>query len=220
MQIEQNIANTLLGITLQSTDTFNDLDGTEHLILPIEPTLLDIPLNPEHAVEETIPNNINTIPDTPNTQPHIDFNVNHMFADMHQGSYTAEEQFSLSLLKILGNFGAPHYVYKQIMDIINQHLLNKCKNISSTFHSCSTSIQHFANRYSLNCMSPVLSTKTYEDLIYPVVTQNAIAMIASLLHDKKLFQDDNLLFPNPDDILGPLPPEPTYIGDIDTGNAF
>jgi hypothetical protein len=56
---------------------------------------------------------------------------------------------------------------------------------------------------------------------YPVPAHNAQAMIESLLYLLLGMDDNNLLFPNPDDPLAPLSVEVTNIADsIDTGHVY
>jgi hypothetical protein len=55
---------------------------------------------------------------------------------------------------------------------------------------------------------------------YPVPVHNAQAMIESLLYPSLAMDDNNLLFPNPDDPLAPPPTEVTTIVDIDTGRVY
>ena len=55
---------------------------------------------------------------------------------------------------------------------------------------------------------------------YPVPVHNAQTMIESLLYSSLTMDDNNLLFPNPDDPLAPPPTEVTTIADIDTGRVY
>ncbi len=55
---------------------------------------------------------------------------------------------------------------------------------------------------------------------YPVPVHNAQAMIESLLYLSLAKDDNNLLFPNPDDPLAPPPSVVQNIADIDTGDVY
>jgi hypothetical protein len=55
---------------------------------------------------------------------------------------------------------------------------------------------------------------------YPVPVNNAQAMIESLLYSSFGKDDNNLLFPNPDDPLAPPPSVVQNIADIDTGDVY
>jgi hypothetical protein len=54
---------------------------------------------------------------------------------------------------------------------------------------------------------------------YPVPVHNAQAMIESLLYSSLAKDNNNLLFPNPDDPLAPPPSVVQNIADIDTGDG-
>jgi hypothetical protein len=55
---------------------------------------------------------------------------------------------------------------------------------------------------------------------YPVPVHNAQAMIESLLYSSLAKDDNNLLFPNPDDPMAPPPAEVHNIADINTGTVY
>jgi hypothetical protein len=55
---------------------------------------------------------------------------------------------------------------------------------------------------------------------YPVPVHNSQAMIESLLYSSLAKDDNNLLFPNPDDPLAPPPSVVQNIADIDTGAVY
>jgi hypothetical protein len=55
---------------------------------------------------------------------------------------------------------------------------------------------------------------------YTVPVHNAQAMIESLLYSSLAKDDNNLLFPDPDDPLAPPTSVVQNIADIDTGNVY
>jgi hypothetical protein len=55
---------------------------------------------------------------------------------------------------------------------------------------------------------------------YPVPVHNTQAMIELLLYLSLAKDDNNLLFPNPDDPLAPPPPEVQNIADINARDVY
>ena len=140
------------------------------------------------------------------------------FIDQMHGLCTPEEQLSLRVLKLLRSYGAPNRAYDQLMEIfIDASQANV--SLSPILHHRSTALKHFAKRFSLQSLYPIIHTKHMGDRSYPVVRHLCRAMIDSLLYSS-LFQEDNLLFVDPSNPLAAPLPESEMIGDIVTGKAY
>ena len=86
-----------------------------------------------------------------------------------------------------------------------------------------TTINHFSERFSMKGLYPTVLTQPspLNNRFYPVPVHNAQAMIESLLYSSLAKDDNNLLFPNPDDPLAPPAPSVVQnIADIDTGDVY
>ena len=126
---------------------------------------------------------------------------------------------SLKLLKLLRLIGAPHYAYRSIMDIFADALASNVVTATSTFCQWDTAIKHFTNCFRLQKLYPTTLTKHMNGRSYPVVLHEAEVMVQSLLKSS-LMVEKNMLFPDMDNPLPPLPPTVKSIADVDTGQAF
>jgi hypothetical protein len=126
-----------------------------------------------------------------------------------RGQHTAEEIMSLQLLKLLCAIGAPNYAYRSVMDIwdifADSSAVQVLVTVGSTFHQRDTTINHFANRFWLNKVFPTTLTKHMNGSSYPVVLHNAEVMI-NLPRKSALMVEENMLFPDMSNPLGPPPP--------------
>jgi hypothetical protein len=94
--------------------------------------------------------------------------------------------------------------------------------ITTTFRQRHTGINHFSERFSMKGLYPTVLTQPspLNNHFYPVHVHNAQAMIESLLYLSLAKDDNNLIFPNPDDPLAPPPSVVQNITDIDTGDVY
>ena len=229
--IECQIADAFVEQYLVERDYFNDLDDIgvcdrdlmilEDLKLLRNPSALhqlQWPTQPHDPTEQppSTPGPIGDEP--PDTNPHTA--PNSAFRDNMGGHYTNEEMFCLELLQLIRRARAPNYLYDELMKLFGLRLLGKLNSFSTSFRSRQSTIDHFARRFHLDELAPTLSLHTFNTKEFPLVCHNARAMILSLLLDPELFREENLLFPNPHDPLGDLPPRPSELGDITTGDAF
>ena len=140
------------------------------------------------------------------------------FSDRMHGCYSAEELLSIRLLKLLRAIGAPHYAYRSIMDFFADAQQAKA-SVTAGFRSRDSAIKHFADRFQLAPLQATTITKRRLGRSYPCVMHQARAMIESLLYSS-LMVEANMLFPNSDDPLGPLPATVEIVGDIDSGRYY
>jgi hypothetical protein len=94
--------------------------------------------------------------------------------------------------------------------------------ITTTFRQRHTAINHFSEQFSMKGLYPTILTQPspLNNCFYPVPVHNAQAMIESLLYWSLAKVDNNLLFPNPDDLLAPPLSVVQNIADIDTGDVY
>jgi hypothetical protein len=142
------------------------------------------------------------------------------FSDRFDGAFTHAEKLSIRLLAILRRIGAPNYVYGEIMDIIMDALLHSVY-LTSTFLDRSLSLNHLAQRFSMQPLFPQVGTITSPDgRSFPLVTHRAKSMVESLLTSSLMEDDSNLLFPDLNDPLAPPPVTVNTLADIDTGRIY
>jgi hypothetical protein len=130
---------------------------------------------------------------------------------------------SSQLLKLLHAIGAPNYAYRSVMEIwdisADSSAAQVLVTVGSTFHQRDTPINHFANIFWLNKLFPTTLTKHMNGRSYPVVLHNAEVMI-NLLLKSALMVEENMLFPDMSNPLGPPPPTINIFDDVDTGMVF
>jgi hypothetical protein len=144
-----------------------------------------------------------------------------MYADRMHGCFTNEEILSIHLLGIMREIGAPLKTYGRIVSLFKD-VITEGDPITSTFRHRHSAINHFMHRFSMKGLYPTILTQPspMNNRFYPVPVHNAQTMIESLLYSSLAMDDNNLLFPNPDDPLAPPPTEVTTIADIDTGRVY
>jgi hypothetical protein len=94
--------------------------------------------------------------------------------------------------------------------------------IITTFRQRLTAINYFSERFSMKGLYPTVLTQPspLNNRFYSVPVHNVQVMIESLLYLSLAKDDNNLLFPNPDDPLAPPPSVDQNIADIDTGDVY
>jgi hypothetical protein len=144
-----------------------------------------------------------------------------MYTDRCNATFTTEEILSIRLLEIMRDIGAPLKTYGRIVALFKDVIIEQ-EPITTTFLHRHTAINHFSNRFCMKGLYPTILTQPspVNNRFYPVPVHNAQAMIESLLYSSLAMDDNNLLFPNPDDPLAPPPIEVTNIADIDTGRVY
>jgi hypothetical protein len=142
-----------------------------------------------------------------------------VFENTAHGTCTDEERFSLALLMLIRKIKAPHYAYNQIIELVKTLVLNKVKTLTGWYRKRNTALAQFARRFQLEPLLPVLRHVEYKSKKCEVVLYNANAINMSLLKSDLLLED-NLLLPNPGDLLGDLPLNVGAVADIDIGEAF
>ena len=154
-------------------------------------------------------------------------NINNMystniFVDNFSNTHTLEELFSLELFKILLDTNSPHYVYNDIMSLVQKYVNKNFKTIPTTLLTRTNAIDYFSKRYNIHLLKPKLTHIQYKNKSFPVVKYNAESMIMSLLQDTtNLFNDENLLFPTIDGTpTGPIQNEYDFIGDLHTSQDY
>jgi hypothetical protein len=149
-----------------------------------------------------------------------DDNNDKPFFDKGHGTYSSVERLSIRLLRILRDIGAPFDTYGTIMEMVADAVRDKVF-ITTTYRSRDSAIKHFSDRYELSSMYPSFKAQPSPDgRVYPVVVHDAKAMIESLLYSPLMDNDDNLLFPNPENPLEGPPPLSDILADVDTGKAY
>ena len=142
------------------------------------------------------------------------------FADRFNGAFSHTEKLSIRLLSILRRIGAPNYVYGEIMEIMEDALRHNVF-LTSTFRDRSLTLNHLAQRFSMQPLFPQLdSIGSPDGRVFALVTHRAKSMIHSLLTSPLMEDDTNLLFPNLEDPLAPPPPIVLTLADIDTGRSY
>ena len=111
-----------------------------------------------------------------NNEQNVDTMFNHMLDDSLHGMYTHLEMFSLELLFLLPKIGAPHFIFKCIMDLIQEHILHKVQSIGLSFKNCDAVIDHLSKQFQMQSLKPSIKTVSYKDKTYPTVVHNAYAM--------------------------------------------
>jgi hypothetical protein len=140
-----------------------------------------------------------------------------MYTDRGNGCFTNKESLSIRLLGIMRVIGAPLKMYGRIVALFKDVITDQ-EPITTTFRQPHTAINHFSERFSMKGLCPTVLTQPspLNNCFYRVPVHNAQAMIESLLYSSLAKDNNNLLFPNPDDPLAP----PPYIADIDTGDVY
>ena len=160
--------------------------------------------------------------DTPDTAaPQLVFHeADTVFSDRFDGAFSHAEKLSIRLLAILRRIGAPNYVYGEIMDIMDDALRHNV-SLTSTFRDRSLSLNHLAQRFSMQPLFPLVESIASPDgRVFALVMHRAKSMIHSLLASPLMDDDTNLLFPNLDDPLAPPPEVVHTLADIDTGRSY
>ncbi len=144
-----------------------------------------------------------------------------MYTDRGNGCFTNEEILSIRLLGIMRDIGAPLKTYGRIVALFKD-VITEREAITTTFRHRHTAVNHFSQRFRMKGLYPTVLTQPspLNNRFYPVPVHNAQAMIESLLYSSLAKDDNNLLFPNPDDPLAPPPAEVQNIADIDTGTVY
>ena len=142
------------------------------------------------------------------------------FADWVHGAFTCAEQLSIQLLAILRCIGAPNYVYGEIVDIIVDALRHNVF-LTSTFLDRSLTLNHLAQRFSMQPLFPKVGTIASPDgRSFLLITHCAKLMIKSLLTSSLMEDDSNLLLPDLNDPLAPPPLVVNTLVDVDTGRIY
>jgi hypothetical protein len=144
-----------------------------------------------------------------------------MYTGRGNGCFTNEKILSIHLLGIMRDIGAPLKTYGRIVALFKD-VITEREAITTTFCHRHTAINHFSPRFSMKGLYPTVLTQPspLNNRFYPVPVHNAQAMIESLLYSSLAKDDNNVLFPNPDHLITPPPPEVQNIADIDTGNVY
>jgi len=189
--------------------------------------------NAPGVVADTSDDDVSDVDDAPNTQqpdgvdagtntaPATNMSSCNMFKDGLHGTLTPLEEFSLELLNIMRNSGAPNYVYHQIVDTVECTLLRRnVKTIHPPFCHCKQAITHFAKRFDLHQLAPTQGLVHCQDRTYSVPLQDARLQTLSLLHDPRLMKPDQLVFGTIGGPQDPLPASPAICGNVHTRDAF
>ena len=160
--------------------------------------------------------------DSIDSQNSCEIYSNDLFQDGCYGMQTKEELFSIELLNLMKDSDSPNYVYDEVMTLVNKYLSLGMKEIPSTFSYRKNAIKHFSRRFHMDSLKPRLSSITFKQKRFPLVTWKAEDMVMSLLEDKmNLFNDNNLIFPTLDGTpFGKLNDKCNFIGDIHTSKAY
>ncbi len=144
-----------------------------------------------------------------------------MYTNRGNGCFTNEEILSIHLLGIMRNIGAPLKSYRRIVALFKDVITDR-EPITTTFRQRHTAINHFSQQFSMKGLYPTVLTQPspLNNRFYPIPVHNAQAMIESLLYSSLAKDDNNLLFPDPDDPLAPPTSVVQNIADIDTGNVY
>ena len=114
--------------------------------------------------------------------------------------------------------GAPNYVYQAVMELVHDAVSAKI-SFTHTFNHCDGAIHHFAQWFQLESLYLRTITKRLQGQSYPCIVHNAEAMYTSILYSAAM-NEDNMLFPNPDNPLAPPPDDVTVLNDVDTGRLY
>jgi hypothetical protein len=119
------------------------------------------------------------------------------------------------------DIGAPLKTYGRIVALFKDVITDR-EPITTTFRQRHTAINHFSERFSMKGLYPTVLTQPspLNNGFYLVPVHNAQAMIESLLYSSLAKDNNNLLFPNPDDPLAPPRSVVQNIADIDTGDVY
>jgi hypothetical protein len=144
-----------------------------------------------------------------------------MYTDRGNGCFTNEEILSICLLGIMRDIGAPLKTYGRVVALFKDVIMDRGP-ITTTFRQRHIAINHFSEQFSMKGLYPTVLTQPspLKNRFYPVPVHNAQAMIESLLYSSLAKNDNNLLFPNPDDPLDPPPSVVQNIADIDTSDVY
>jgi hypothetical protein len=145
-----------------------------------------------------------------------------IYMDRGNGCFTNKEILSIRLLGIMHDIGALLKTYRRIVAIFKD-VITEREAITTTFRHRHTAIKHFSQRFSMKGLyRPTVLTQPspINNRFYPVPVHKAQAMIELLLYLSLAKDDNNLLFPSPDDTLAPPPAEVQNIADIDTGHDY
>jgi hypothetical protein len=144
-----------------------------------------------------------------------------MYTDCGNGCFTNEEIVSIRLPGIMRDIGAPLKTYGRIVALFKDVITDR-EPITTTFRQRHTAINHFSEQSSMKGLYPTVLTQPspLNNCFYPVPVHYAQAMIESLLYSSLAKDNNNLLFPNPDDPFAPPPSVVQNIADIDTGDVY
>jgi hypothetical protein len=119
------------------------------------------------------------------------------------------------------DIGAPLKTYKKMVALFKD-VITEQEAITTTFRQHYTAINHFSQQFSMKGLYPTVLTQPspLNNCFCPIPVHNTQAMIESLLCSSLANDDNNLLFPNPDDPLAPPPPVVQNIADINTGDVY
>ena len=132
--------------------------------------------------------------------------------------YRTHEYVEVELLQLCRSLQTPLYGYDAIMKWANSAALQGY-TFPSNAPSRNTVIQQLYNRFDLNGIKPKIESVILDGGgTSEVVTFDFKEMIQSLLNDKRLMQDDYLVFCNDDPLSAPLPS--AYLGELCTGKWF
>ena len=230
--IDEFAASGLLKDTSSSGHSFS-LSQIEHLQTLLEPGNEDISIDDDSNYSDDGQDvSEDMLPPFDDNPPNNDTGVNveeeermfanaRMYTDRGNGCFTNEEILSIRLLGIMKDIGAPLKTYGRIVSLFKD-VITEREAITTTFLHRHTAIKHFCTRFCMKGLYPTILTQPspVNNRYYPVPVHNAQAMIESLLYSSLAMDDNNLLFPNPDDPLAPPPTEVTNIADIDTGRVY
>ena len=107
-----------------------------------------------------------------------------------------QHMFEMDILRFCNKVDAPLYAYDELMTIMKKH--NTLHNIApGKTNSRASLIANIKNNHKfLQQMEPIIKNVNLDGgNVVEVVTFDFMAMLTSLLNDKKCMQDDNLTFP-------------------------
>jgi hypothetical protein len=144
-----------------------------------------------------------------------------MYTDRGNGCFTNKEILSIRLLGIMRDIGAPLKTYGRIVALFKDVIMNR-EPITTTFRQRHIAINHLSEQFSMKGLYPTVLTQPspLNNRFYLVPVHNAQAMIESLLYSLLAKDDNNLLFPKPDDPLAPPLLVVQNIADINTGYVY
>ncbi len=164
--------------------------------------------------------------------PFDEMDINHANAektmrDTHHGAYTSQDKLNINLLKTLRDIKAPLDAYAKIMSLFAA-AASKGHIVKPDFPKCASYMKTIFKRFGLNSLGPTVKIIPSPEppkvgvppKRYTIVLHEFIAMLYSILNHPSVTNDDNLLFPNPNDPLDAPLPAPEFLADFETGRCY